>query len=343
MGATFWKGIYTKLITPGGIEFQDGRLKTQGSGSPEGVVTASVGSEYTDTSTGVLYLKQSGSGNTGWGANVNPALKDIIDYSKPMGEIFFLPDEKATNFTYDPLNPRDYFPAVNLAAIEFRENFTSSTLPLTFIQYMAGVLLKYLPGRSGEVSSWAVTVSGDVVTFPNTVSANTILAALVEDDTVNGHSNSINRGLGIDGNTYFVSSGTVNLVARTVQLTSSPVSQGSQTAVWYAYRNGNTNSTIQLFSLSGEALMAPNDPDGYFIANLRTRGYLQGHWHENEVRSGYNSGTPIVSLSGQDTLSLLQGNLVKDPITDGTNGPPLTRKITHGPAYTLIPYMWCGG
>jgi len=68
MGATFWKNIYTKLLTSGGIEWFDGRIKTNGSGSPEGVVTATVGSEYTDTSTGILWQKRSGSGNTGWQA-----------------------------------------------------------------------------------------------------------------------------------------------------------------------------------------------------------------------------------------------------------------------------------
>lgn len=40
----------------------------KGSGSPEGVVTASVGRWYVDTdSTGTgIYLKESGDGNTGW-------------------------------------------------------------------------------------------------------------------------------------------------------------------------------------------------------------------------------------------------------------------------------------
>lgn len=37
-----------------------------GSGSPEGVETAGVGSVYTNTSNGDLYRKTSGSGNTGW-------------------------------------------------------------------------------------------------------------------------------------------------------------------------------------------------------------------------------------------------------------------------------------
>jgi hypothetical protein len=40
-----------------------------GSGSPEGVATASIGSLYTDTTNGLLYRKTSGTGSTGW---VNP-------------------------------------------------------------------------------------------------------------------------------------------------------------------------------------------------------------------------------------------------------------------------------
>lgn len=42
---------------------------TSGTGSPEGVKTAIVGSRYTRTDGGAgttLYVKESGSGNTGW-------------------------------------------------------------------------------------------------------------------------------------------------------------------------------------------------------------------------------------------------------------------------------------
>jgi hypothetical protein len=44
---------------------------TSGSGTPESSVTAPVGSMYTDTSGGAgttLYVKESGTGNTGWAA-----------------------------------------------------------------------------------------------------------------------------------------------------------------------------------------------------------------------------------------------------------------------------------
>ena len=51
------------FILPGGISW------TSGAGSPEGVVTAPVGSLYSRSDGGLLtslYVKQSGTGNTGW-------------------------------------------------------------------------------------------------------------------------------------------------------------------------------------------------------------------------------------------------------------------------------------
>lgn len=42
---------------------------SSGTGSPEGVVTAPAGSIYLDTG-GTLYIKASGSGDTGWRANL---------------------------------------------------------------------------------------------------------------------------------------------------------------------------------------------------------------------------------------------------------------------------------
>lgn len=42
------------------------KIGLSGTGSPEGVVTAPVGSEYTDTTTALEYRKATGTGNTGW-------------------------------------------------------------------------------------------------------------------------------------------------------------------------------------------------------------------------------------------------------------------------------------
>jgi hypothetical protein len=52
-----------------GVKLPGGITWTSGSGSPEGVVTAPVGSLYSRSDGGAgtsLYVKESGSGNTGW-------------------------------------------------------------------------------------------------------------------------------------------------------------------------------------------------------------------------------------------------------------------------------------
>lgn len=56
-------------IYPSTIQLPGGPTITSGSGSPEGVVTAPIGSLYSRTNGGALtsiYVKESGSGNTGW-------------------------------------------------------------------------------------------------------------------------------------------------------------------------------------------------------------------------------------------------------------------------------------
>ena len=60
-----WANTYSANLRPG----TGSVIWTSGSGSPEGVVTAAVGSMYTRTDGGVsstLYVKESGTGNTGW-------------------------------------------------------------------------------------------------------------------------------------------------------------------------------------------------------------------------------------------------------------------------------------
>lgn len=62
-----WERIYAQEVRPGAGTV----IWTSGSGSPEGAVTAPVGSLYTRTDGGAnttLYVKESGTGNTGWAA-----------------------------------------------------------------------------------------------------------------------------------------------------------------------------------------------------------------------------------------------------------------------------------
>ena len=67
-GALTELGGNLKVPSGSGIDFS-GPIWRTGSGTPEGSVTAVVGSMYTDTSGGAgttLYVKESGTGNTGW-------------------------------------------------------------------------------------------------------------------------------------------------------------------------------------------------------------------------------------------------------------------------------------
>jgi len=64
----FWKGLYAKILPSNGFEFANGIYYTYGSGSPEGVLSAPVGSVYINTANGAIFSKTSGSGNTGWAA-----------------------------------------------------------------------------------------------------------------------------------------------------------------------------------------------------------------------------------------------------------------------------------
>lgn len=72
-GGALWAKITgagdTGWILIGPASASGGPQLYTGSGSPEGIVTAAVGSQYTDITAGVYvatYYKQTGVGNTGW-------------------------------------------------------------------------------------------------------------------------------------------------------------------------------------------------------------------------------------------------------------------------------------
>ena len=89
-----------------GLRIADAASVVAGNGSPEGVVTALVGSVYLRLDGGpdtVLYMKEAGTGNTGWTAYAaagggNPARKDIIPGQNIVGTDTVL----ATNLSFAP-------------------------------------------------------------------------------------------------------------------------------------------------------------------------------------------------------------------------------------------------
>lgn len=58
--------ILNALRAAGGSGGGTGQAGITGSGSPEGVVTATAGTTYLDEDTDSLWFKKTGSGNTGW-------------------------------------------------------------------------------------------------------------------------------------------------------------------------------------------------------------------------------------------------------------------------------------
>lgn len=65
----FLRGLFASVIALGS---ESGPTMSAGTGSPEGVVTAPIGSTYSRTDGGTntaTYRKESGAGNTGWVAN----------------------------------------------------------------------------------------------------------------------------------------------------------------------------------------------------------------------------------------------------------------------------------
>ncbi len=65
----------TSITTTGNVT---AALLKSGAGSPEGVTTAGVGAIYRDTTNGLIYVKRSGSGNTGWRALADLAATDPL-------------------------------------------------------------------------------------------------------------------------------------------------------------------------------------------------------------------------------------------------------------------------
>lgn len=61
----------------------DGRIAYTGTASPEGAVTALPGATYVNTATGNFWVKASGTGNTGWKAQIRPLAQSAVAASCP--------------------------------------------------------------------------------------------------------------------------------------------------------------------------------------------------------------------------------------------------------------------
>jgi hypothetical protein len=191
--------------------------------------------------------------------------------------------------------------------------------------------------RAEKVKAWSgsvyvtdhsVTVAGSVITGSGTAWDN-MLAALVEDVAVHGGYTGY-RPANIAGVDFEISN--ISTVAHTITVTGSPAT-GAQTCIVYARRIAGSNTTARTYKDSGRVTMSQ---DGVLrVAGLRRRFHMQGHRHQ-VVRFGgaYNlgSGTPYVNDAGTSG----------DPITDGTNGTPITGPETEPNSATVYRTIWAG-
>lgn len=275
--------------------------------------------------------------------STSPVLKSMIrlikEESKTPGELFYSMFLNATT-SWDPTSlatAKTYNPSICLSTINIQTTLDVAAWP-DFVPLLRAKKIKYLEGKSGEVSSWTATVSGSVVTMPNNASANAVLASFAKDVVVHGSYTSWIT-LTIGGTEYAITN--INLTTREITVTGTP-SSGSQTVEFYPHRISGSTTTARLFEASGKTLISANDSAGLFINFSRALGYFQGHRmsvlspgvnYITDGSSGANAATGGGAWSSRPTTG--------DPVTDGVNGTPRTGLETHSPI--LVGHLYVHG
>jgi hypothetical protein len=256
---------------------------------------------------------------------------NAIKYSKNIGEYFWLEENKNPS-AFSLSTPDDFFPAINLSKINVNSDITTTNYPL-LVPYLRALKLRYLDGTGSEVTSWSATVSGSVVTMPNTTSSLSIIFALQEDAIVHGSYTNW-RTLTINGVEYPITN--VNSSTREITVTGTPTS-GTQTVEFYQYRIPSSTTSARLFQLKGRSFISPNDSSGRHQNGLRVRDRFQGHYHSPL------SGLFAVSASGSlpyDTVSAGSFQATTGNPVTGLNGTPRIGDTTHGQGISSHVYMW---
>jgi hypothetical protein len=279
-------------------------------------------------------------------------LKYAIQYSKQVGEIFFL-DQQKDPVEFSQSSPTDFFPAVCLSAINSYSDISDSNYP-DLVPHLRGRKLTYLAGLSGEksqfdVESYDVTSNVATLTFADQPTENDVLAALAEDSLVNGgFSNwrSIELPSAIGGITADVYAITdVDEINRTVKFSVGIADEsGSVTAVaeFPEHKVAGSTTTARLFEVKGRSLVAANDSDGEVISGLRRRDRMQGHWHDFYNNTSIRQSGTSDATDSEDADTPAGDGYVREPVSDGTNGTPRTGSTTEPRALGVHVYMWAG-
>lgn len=202
----------------------------------------------------------------------------MIAMRKEIGELFFLPDEKApAQFT---------FPAVRLD--DATKTLAAANYPL-LVPFLRG-----LKAKAGGVTDFSVTVSGSEVTFPNDVPGLAMIAAIAEDNNFHGSFTDY-RSINVGGTDYPIAGITPG--SRIVTVTGTPTT-GAQTGIIYPYRIAGSTTTARLCKADG--LVLASDNGGERVSGLRTRDRMQQITGELSTEGAH---TPFVSVSSSGALS----------------------------------------
>lgn len=267
-------------------------------------------------------------------------LKSIIkiakEQAKELGEVFSLDTLKlptAFNAT-DTDTAQTYFPALCLSNINIQTTISTTNWPL-LVPHLRAKQIKYLEGLGGEVSSFACSVAGSVVTLTNTTENNRLLVALAKWVLVHGsYTNWITVTVG--GVDFAITN--INTTTRAITVTGSP-DAGATTCTFFPHRIPASATTARVYAHTGKSIISPNDSDGLFIPGVMMDDYMQGHWHEffETNNDGAIQGT-IGARTGANVLSA--STFVRNPTTDGTNGTPRTGLRTHSPSGVYHLYLF---
>jgi hypothetical protein len=198
-------------------------------------------------------------------------------FGKEVGELFFLPDEKAVA-AFDKDDPDAFFPAVRLD--DATKTLAEANYPL-LVPFLRG-----LKAKAGGVTDFSVTVSGSDVEFPNNAAGLAMIAALVEDEAFHGSFTDY-RSININGTDYPIAGYTP--ASRIVTVTGTPTT-GAQTGIIYPYRISGSTTTARLCKADGIVLASDNTTER--VSGLRTRDRLQNLTGAVDVQSNVGINRP---------------------------------------------------
>lgn len=286
-----------------------------------------------------------------WDAARTLCKKDAVEYGHHILEIFPLIDRRAPA-TWNPANPRAYFPAVCLTDIDSQITLDAANAP-DAVPLLRAIKMVFKDGLAGElaalsVTNWAIATNVATLTFTNNTDTIAALAALGEDQAVHGsytnwRSITLASAIGsITAGDYAITN--VNPSARTISFNFTAANGSGAvpaSAEFFPFRIPGSTTTARIFTGRGLTLHGANDANGYFVSGgLRRRGYFQGHDHD--VIFGAGSVVASNFFAPIQTPGPAGLGVTNNPVTKTGFGNVRFAAETHGPAMTIHLYMHLG-